>query len=116
MERSEEDLQMTANHQSVTFERLNIDISERWVLAYGNVDARLSYGGNALLTYPRLVEEGDGPVYTRNWVVAKPFGYSGVARVAITLRVPEGQQTTPEIQALMDELDKQVGDAVIPSV
>jgi hypothetical protein len=82
--------------------------------AYGKVDARLSYAGNALLTYPREMKEGGTKVYTHNWVVAKPFGYGAVARVAITLRVPEGQQSSPEVTALMEQLDKQVGDAVIP--
>jgi hypothetical protein len=82
--------------------------------AYGRVDARLSLAGNALLSYPREMQEGSARVYTHNWVVAKPFGYGAVARVAITLRVPEGQQSSPEVTALMEQLDKQIGDAVIP--
>jgi hypothetical protein len=82
--------------------------------AFGHVDARLSFGGNAVLTYPRSMKHGREPVYTHNWVVAKPFGYGAVARVAITLRVPEGQQNDPKILELMEELDKQVGDAEMP--
>lgn len=81
---------------------------------YGTVEARLGYGGCAVLTYPLKVSEGRKQVYTRNWVVAHPYGYGAIARVAITLQVPDGQQATPEFQALVDALDKQVGDARMP--
>lgn len=83
-------------------------------LRHGGVDARVSMGGNALLAYPLSTSHGREKVYTHNWVVAKPIGYSGVVRVNITLRVPEGQQSSPEIQAMIETLDKQVGDAVVP--
>jgi hypothetical protein len=34
--------------------------------------------------------------------------------VAITLKVPADQEYSPEIVALVESLDKQVGDAVMP--
>ena len=83
-------------------------------LRYGGVDARLGYGGCAVLTYPRKVTEGRKQVYTKNWVVAHPYGYGAIARVAITLQVPDGQQATPEFQSLVEMLDRQVGDAQMP--
>lgn len=82
--------------------------------AFGGVDAKLSYGGNAVITYNRSTKYGSKKVYTHNWVVAKPFGYGAIARVAITLRVPEGQQDDPAIQELVSQLDEHVGDAVMP--
>jgi hypothetical protein len=53
-------------------------------------------------------------VYTQNWVVAHPYGYGAIARVAITLQAPDGHQSTPEFQALVDLLEQQVGDAQMP--
>jgi hypothetical protein len=83
-------------------------------LAYGGVDAKLSYSGNAVLCYSRDVDEGRKKIYTRNWVVARPLGYSAVARVAITLKVPSGSEHDPRILALVDSLDRQIGDATMP--
>jgi hypothetical protein len=83
-------------------------------LRYGGVDARLGFGGNAVLTYKRTTKEGSKKMFTQNWVVAHPYGYGAVARVAITLKVPDGQQGTPEFQAIVDSLDRQVGDAKMP--
>jgi hypothetical protein len=83
-------------------------------LAYGGVNARLSYAGNAVLSYARDIEEGRKKIHTHNWVVARPFGYSAIARVAITLKVPSGSEHSPEILALVESLDKQVGDATMP--
>jgi hypothetical protein len=80
-------------------------------LRYGSVNARLGLGGSAVLSYAHTQEDGNSKFYTQSWVVAKPFGHSAVARVAITLRVPEGRQNTPEFQALVETLDRQVGDA-----
>ncbi len=83
-------------------------------LRYGGVDARLGYGGCAVLTYPRKLTEGRKQLYTKNWVVAHPYGYGAIARVAITLQVPDGHQATPEFQSLVEMLDRQVGDAQMP--
>jgi hypothetical protein len=83
-------------------------------LAYGNVNARTSFTGNAILDYPRAIKEGRKKIHTRNWVVAKPFGHSAVARIVITLRVPDGQEGSAEVQSVIASLDKQVGDAKIP--
>jgi hypothetical protein len=83
-------------------------------LRYGGVNARLGYGGTAVLSYKRTTKEGSKKMFTQNWVVAHPYGYGAVARVAITLKVPDGQQGTPEFQAIVDSLDKQVGDAKMP--
>ena len=80
----------------------------------GGADARLSYAGNAVISYDLLVKEGRKKFHTKNWIVAKPLGYSAVTRVWITLRVPAGQENTPEFQELAATLDKQVGDAKIP--
>ena len=85
-------------------------------LAYGGVNARLSYSGNAILSYARKAKEGRKQVLTHNWVVARPVGYGAIARVAITLKVPAEQEHSPEILALVESLDKQVGDAVMPEV
>ena len=59
-------------------------------------------------------KDGRKKAFTQNWVVAHPLGYGAVARVAITLKVPDGEQGTPEFQALVEALDKQVGDAKMP--
>ena len=83
-------------------------------MAHGGVDARLGLGGTAVLSYKKKVKEGSRKVYTQNWVVAAPYGYGAVARIAITLKVPDGQQGTPQFQQIVDLLDKQVGDAKIP--
>jgi opacity protein-like surface antigen len=83
-------------------------------LAYGGVTAKLSYSGNAVLSYSREVEEGRKKIHTHNWVVARPLGYSAIARVAITLKVPSGSEYSPEILALVESLDRQVGDATMP--
>lgn len=80
----------------------------------GGVQARLGLGGTAVLSYEQQVKEGRKKTFTRNWVVAHPFGYGAVARVAITLKVPDGEQGTPEFLALADSIDKQVGDAKMP--
>lgn len=85
-------------------------------LQYGGVNARLSYGGNAVLDYSRSVKEGRKKLHTRNWVVARPYGYGAISRIAITLKIPDGEQDTPEIKAMMEQLDKQVGDATMPEV
>ena len=81
---------------------------------YGGVNARLGYGGCAVLSYEHKEKEGGRSVYTQNWVVAHPLGYGAVSRVAITLTVPDGQQATQEFQLIVDTLDKQVGDAEMP--
>lgn len=83
-------------------------------LRYGGVNARLGYGGNAVLSYQYSMKEGSKKMYTQNWVVAHPYGYGAIARVAITLKVPDGQQETPEFKALVEIIDNQVGDAKMP--
>ena len=83
-------------------------------LRYGGVNARLGYGGNAVLSYQHSMKEGSKKMYTQNWVVAHPYGYGAIARVTITLKVPEGQQATPEFKALVETIDNQVGDAKMP--
>ena len=83
-------------------------------LRHGGVNARIGMGGTAVLSYEKKVKDGSKEVFTQNWVVAAPIGYSAVARVAITVKVPDGEQFKPEFQALIDSLDKQVGDAKIP--
>ena len=80
----------------------------------GVVEARLGYGGCAVLTYPRTVKERGREVFTQNWVVAHPLGYSAVSRVAITLTVPDDVRGTAEIESIVALLDKQVGDAKMP--
>ena len=84
--------------------------------AYGGVTARLTYRGNALLDYSRSLKEGRKKVYSRNWVVARPYGYGAISRFAITLKIPDGQQDTPEIKAVIELLDTQIGDAEMPEV
>jgi hypothetical protein len=83
-------------------------------LRYGGVEAKLGYGGCAVLSYKRKVQEGSKNLYTQNWVVAHPYGYGAVARVAITLEAPDGHQSTPEFQEIVSVLDRQVGDAKMP--
>ncbi len=83
-------------------------------LRYGSVTARIGYGGTAVLSYEQAAKDGRKKAFTQNWVVAHPLGYGAVARVAITLKVPDGEQGTPEFQALVEALDKQVGDAKMP--
>jgi hypothetical protein len=83
-------------------------------LQHGGVNARLGLGGSAILSYKKKVKEGSKKMFTQNWVVAAPYGYGAVARVAITLKVPDGTQGTPEFQAIVDSLDRQVGDAKMP--
>ena len=83
-------------------------------LSYGDVPARLGYGGTAVLSYERQLKEGSKHVHTNNWVVAHPLGYGAVARVEITLKVPDGEQGTAEFQAMVDAIDNQVGDAKMP--
>ena len=80
----------------------------------GGVTARIGYGGTAILSYEREAKEGRKKAFTRNWVVAHPLGYGAVARVAITLKVPDGEQGSPEFLALAESLDQQVGDATMP--
>lgn len=82
-------------------------------LKHGSVNARFGLGGCAVLSYARELDEGD-PVFTQNWVVAHPYGYGAVARVAITLSAPPGRQATTEFQELIEVLDRQVGDAKMP--
>ena len=83
-------------------------------MRYGGVNARLGFGGSAVLSYKRKFKEGGEKVFTQNWVVAHPYGYGAIARVAITLKVPDGEQSTPEFQTLVEALDRQVGDAQMP--
>ena len=83
-------------------------------LRYGGVNARLGYGGNAVLSYERQIEEGRNKIHTQNWVVAHPLGYGAIARVAITLKVADGEQGTAEFEAIVQALDTQVGDAKMP--
>jgi len=83
-------------------------------MKHGGVDARIGLGGTAVLSYKKKVKEGRNQVFTQNWVVAAPYGYGAVARVAITLEVPDGAQGSPEFQSIVDLLDKQVGDAKMP--
>jgi hypothetical protein len=117
-----EDVRLSFEDQSrdygtpMTVRAVKGSIGSELNLQYGGVDARLSYGGNALLTYEREVKEGRKKVFTHNWVVAHPLGATAIARVAITLKVPAGQQNSPDIAAVIDLLDKQVGDATIPEV
>ena len=85
-------------------------------LRYGGVNARLSLGGNALLHYARDEGAGNEKVHTQNWVLARPLGHSAIARVAITLKVPQGNRTSLEIQKLIESLDKQIGDAKMRKV
>lgn len=82
---------------------------------YGGVSARVSFGGNAMIKYTRNEVDSDGEsVRLEEWVLGKPFGYGGIARVSISLRIPASADGTPEIEALLETLDKQVGDATIP--
>jgi hypothetical protein len=83
--------------------------------AFGQVKARLTLKGSALLTYPREKREGREQVYTHNWVLAKPYGSGIIMRVDITLRVPVSQKDALEIRELIAVLDKQVGNGVLGS-
>ena len=82
---------------------------------YGQVKARLTLKGSALLTYPREKREGRDEVYTHNWVLAKPYGTGIIMRVDITLRTPVSQKDAPQVQELIAVLDKQVGDGALGS-
>jgi hypothetical protein len=84
-------------------------------LKYGGVSTRVSLGGNAMIKYTRtIVDEAGGEVRLEEWVVAKPVGHSDIARVEISLRIPVHAESHPSIPALIEGLDKQVGDARIP--
>ena len=83
-------------------------------MAYGGVVTRISLSGNALIHYARDLEEGGKNLHTQNWVVARPHGYGGIARVAITLKVPDQAKADPAVASLIQSLDKQVGDAKLP--
>jgi len=85
-------------------------------LAHGGVTSRTTLSHTALIDYSGSTKEGRKRVYTRNWVVARPLGATAVARVAVTLRMPDGEQNSTEMQALMEQLDKQLGDAKMPEV
>ena len=83
--------------------------------AYGGVSTRVSMGGNAMIRYKReVMDEYDEPLHSEEWVLVKPVGFSDMARVEISLRMPAGSVGHPKIPELMDRLDKQVGDARIP--
>ena len=84
-------------------------------LEYGGVSSRVSFGGNAMIKYVReLEDEDDQPIHCEEWVLAKPVGYGDFARVEISLRMSPEKRSRPEVQALIDALDKRVGDATIP--
>ena len=84
-------------------------------LQYGGVTTRVSLGGNAMMSYSRSVSDDSGEeLRAQEWVIAKPIGYSHVARVDISLRIPKSAESHPKIAELIDRLDKQVGDARIP--
>jgi len=84
-------------------------------LKYGGVSTRVSLGGNAMIKYTRtVVDEGGAELRLEEWVVAKPVGHSDIARVEISLRIPAEAENHPSIPALIEGLDKRVGDARIP--
>jgi len=84
-------------------------------LKYGGVSTRVSLGGNAMIKYTRTVLDDDGAeLRLEEWVVAKPVGHSDIARVEISLRIPAQAENHPSIPALIEGLDRQVGDARIP--
>ncbi len=84
---------------------------------HGNVSTRVSFGGNAMIKYHRdLVDEYDDAIHTEDWVIAKPTGQGDITRIEISLRIPEDLRTNPKIAALIEQLDRQAGDARIPRV
>ena len=86
-------------------------------IEYGGVSSRVSLGGNAMMKYVRLVPDDAGEdLRSEEWVLAKPVGYGDIARVEISLRIPEHVEIDPAIPRLVDSLDRQVGDARIPRV
>ena len=83
-------------------------------LEFGGVRTRVSLGGNAMMDYSREVLVDDAPLHAREWVLARPVGFSDIARVLISLQVPPARQSDPSILEMIEILDKQVGDARIP--
>ena len=83
--------------------------------AYGGVSTRVSLGGNAMIKYHRdLIDEYDDAIRTEDWVLAKPTGQGDITRIEISLRMPEALRANPKIEALIEQLDLQAGDARIP--
>ena len=86
-------------------------------LEHGGVTARVSLGGNALLSLARQeVDEYDEPVHVEHWVIARPVGHGDVARVELQLRMPEERRADPKLAPIVDALDRRIGDAKIPRV
>ena len=82
---------------------------------YGGVISRVSMGGNAMIHYERAVtDEYDDTLHSEEWVLARPSGYSHIARIDISLQMPPEIASDPRIIALVEGLDQQVGDARIP--
>jgi len=82
---------------------------------YGGVSTRVSLGGNAMIKYHRdLIDEYDDAIRTEDWVLAKPTGQGDITRIEISLRMPEALRANPKIAALIEQLDRQAGDARIP--
>ena len=100
--------------QPMTVAAVKGSIGSELNMRFGGVTARLSYGGNALLDYGQAVKEGRNKLYTHNWVVARPYGYGAIARVAITLKVPHDAKNDPAVLAVKKSLDKHIGDATMP--
>ena len=84
---------------------------------HGNVSTRVSLAGNAMIKYHRdVIDEYDDAIHTEDWVLAKPTGQGDITRIEISLRIPEDLRTNPKIPALIEQLDRQAGDARIPRV
>lgn len=84
---------------------------------FGGAITRMSLAGNAMIRYAReRVDDYDDPLHCVEWILAKPVGHGDFARVEISLRMPPEVRARPEVQALIEVLDRRVGDAKIPRV
>jgi hypothetical protein len=82
---------------------------------FGGVSTRVSFGGNAMIKYTReFQDEYDDSIHSEEWVLVRPTGFDDMTRVEISLWIPESMRSSPGIPALIEELDKQLGDARIP--
>ncbi len=84
-------------------------------LEHGGVTARVSLGGNAMLSLARQeVDEYDEPVHIEQWVIARPVGHGDIARVELQLRMPQQRRADPKLAPVLETLDRRIGDARIP--
>lgn len=84
---------------------------------HGGVTARVSLGGNAMLSLARQeVDEYDETVHIEQWVIARPVGHGDIARVELQLRMPEERRADPALVPILEALDQHIGDARIPRV